>query len=188
MRGTLNEVARRYRFRTLGEDEMEMLRGHNNRAIVRYLEVPAWKMPLIANHMRKLVARDAGRIGLFPGVPGMLRDLAQRNVHVAIVSSNAEDNVRRILGPENAGLIGTYECGASIFGKGRKFRRVLKRSGFSPAETLCIGDETRDIEAAASAGLASGAVTWGYATEAVLREHRPTLVFGTLGEIVERVA
>jgi hypothetical protein len=40
---------------------------------------------------------------------------------------------------------------------------------------ICIGDETRDIEAARATGLASGAVTWGYAKPAILAEHaRPS--------------
>jgi phosphoglycolate phosphatase-like HAD superfamily hydrolase len=32
-----------------------------------------------------------------------------------------------------------------------------------PLDTICIGDELRDIEAAKAAGMDSGAVAWGYA-------------------------
>ena len=184
----LNQVAERYGFRTVSDEEIEMLRGRDNRAIVRYLGVPAWKMPLIANHMRKLVAKDAGQIALFDGVNDLLRALSDRGVELAIVSSNSEENIRRILGPDNAALIRYYECGASMFGKARKFRRVLKRSGVLRAETICIGDEARDIDAASKVGLASGAVTWGYATAELLRERQPTHVFGSMGEIVDKVA
>src|SRR3954447_11094520 len=87
MRRTINQLAERYDFKRIADDEFETLHGRDNRAIVRHLGVPAWKMPLIA-----------------------------------IVTSNAEENVRRILGPENAGLISYYECGASIFDKTAKFR------------------------------------------------------------------
>jgi phosphoglycolate phosphatase len=138
--------------------------------------------------MRRLVARDAGRIALFPGVDALLARLAAAGVRIAVVSSNAEENVRRILGPGNAARIAHYACGASIFGKAAKFRQVLRRSGIARERTLCIGDETRDIEAAAAERLASGAVTWGYATPDLLRAHRPTLVFSTLDEIGAAVA
>ncbi len=186
--GILNEVAVRFGFRTLSDEEKAMLRGQDNRAIVRYLGVPAWKMPLIAAHMRKLVARDAERIALFAGADALLAQLAERGTRLAIVSSNSEENVRRILGPTNAGLIAHYACGASIFGKAAKFRQVLRRSGIPRERTLCIGDETRDIEAATTERLASGAVTWGYATPDLLRAHRPALLFSTLDEIGAAVA
>ena len=53
MRRTINQVADRYRFKRIQDHEFALLRGRDNRAIVRHLGVPAWKMPLIANHMRK---------------------------------------------------------------------------------------------------------------------------------------
>jgi phosphoglycolate phosphatase len=181
--GILNQVAERYGFRQVSEAETAMLRGWDNRAIIRYLGVPAWKLPLIANHMRKLAARDAGQIRLFPGVDALLARLSGAGVRLAIVSSNAEENVRRILGPANSALIAHYACGASIFGKAAKFRQVLRASGIARSRTLCIGDEARDIEAAVAERLACGAVTWGYATPELLRAQEPTLLFRSLDEI-----
>lgn len=180
VRGVLNDVARRYGFRALSADEFTMLRGQDNRTIVRYLGVPMWKMPLIAAHMRGLMRRDAGGIALFGGVDELLRGLADRGMTLAIVSSNAEDNVRRILGPENAARIAHYECGASIFGKRSRFRRVLHRAGIPAGDAIAVGDEARDIEAAAVEGLASGAVGWGYATPDLLRRQNPTLMFDSV--------
>lgn len=188
VRGVLNDVARRYGFRTLTAEEFTMLRGQDNRAIVRYLGVPMWKVPLVAAHMRRLMRRDAGGIALFAGVDDLLRGLAAEGVILAIVSSNAEDNVRRILGPENAALIAHYECGASIFGKRSRFRRVLRRAGIPPAQAIAVGDETRDLEAAALAGLAAGAVGWGYATPELLRRHGPTLMFDSVGHMAAVLA
>ncbi len=180
----LNELAVRYGFRVVAKEELRMLRGKDNRAIVRHLGVPFWKMPFIANHGRKLASRDAARIPLYPGSGALLRSLAEHGVELAIVSSNDESNIRRILGPENAGLVRYYECGASIFGKASKFRRVLKRSGVKPEDAIAIGDETRDIEAARGERLATGAVTWGYATAELLESFRPTWMFAEMGDIV----
>lgn len=106
---------------------------------------------------------------------------------MAVVSSNSEDNVRRILGPECSGLIGCYECGAAIFGKAARFRSVLARTGVPGSAAICIGDEARDIEAAAKAGLASGAVAWGYATPELLQRQRPTMMFASMAELVDKV-
>jgi phosphoglycolate phosphatase len=186
--GVFNDLAERYGYRRVSDDELQMLRGRDNREIVRFLGVPAWKIPLIANHVRKLMTRDAAEIRLFDGVDELLRRLSERGVAVAIVSSNTEDNIRRILGPDNAARIAFYECGASLFGKAAKFRRVLKRSRIAAGRCIAIGDETRDIEAAAQACLASGAVTWGYASAGLLRQRRPSLVFDTMESILEAMA
>lgn len=188
MRGVVNQVAERYGFRRLSDAEFAMLRGRDSRTIIRYLGVPAWKMPLIARHIRALAGRDASKIPLFPGTAELLRALRAQGVSVAVVSSNSEANVRAILGAENAALVAHFACGASIFGKATKFRQVLKRSGVSRAETICIGDETRDIEAAREAGLAAAAVGWGYATPELLRKYRPTLFFDRMDEIAPALA
>ena len=75
-----------------------------------------------------------------------------------------------------------------MFGKTRKFRAVIRRAKVGKGEVISIGDETRDIEAASKAGIASGAVTWGYARPEILAEHRPTILFGAMGDILPAVA
>ena len=179
----LNDVADLYGFRRISPAEAAMLRGCDNRAIIRYLGVPFWKLPAIARHMRRRMAAEAGAIHLFPGAADTLRGLSVAGATLAIVSSNAEGTVRRILGPELAGSIAAYECGASLFGKARRFRRVLRRLRVPPDAAIAIGDEGRDIEAARAAGIATGAVTWGYATADLLATRRPTVTFDRMEEL-----
>lgn len=183
-----NGVADRFRFRKISDEEVAMLRGRSSREVVAYMRVPAWKMPLIARHARKLVAQHASSIPLFPGVEDLLRGLVAKGVKVALVSSNSEANVRSILGPGIADLVTIYDCGASVFGKTPKFRAVVRRAKVPKSEVISIGDETRDIEAAAKAGIASGAVTWGYARPEILAEHKPTILFNAMSEILPAVA
>jgi phosphoglycolate phosphatase len=180
----MNELARRHGFRELSDEEIAMLRGRSNREIVSYMKVPAWKMPAIAADFRRRMGEEAEKIALFEGVPELLQALKAAGRTVALVTSNAEDNARRILGAAAAD-IDDFECGASLFGKAKKFRGLLRRQGVSPSETICIGDETRDIEAAKAVGAASGAVTWGYATAEVLARFEPTLTFGRPEEIAQ---
>lgn len=182
--GVMNGVAARYGFRQIDEMEMARLRGRPNREVMRELGLSAWKLPFIANHVRKLAAGAAGSIELFPGIEGMLRRLAGRGVKLAIVSSNSEATVRKVLGPELAGLIAHYGCGASVFGKATKFREVIRKSGVAEADVLSVGDEVRDIEAARKVRLATGAVTWGYATAEILRAQRPSAMFETTDDVL----
>jgi phosphoglycolate phosphatase len=184
----LNGVADRYRFRRVEAHEVDGLRLQGARAIVAHLGIPRWKLPLIARHMHALAARDAARIALFPGVPDMLAGIAAAGVPLAILSSNRVDTVRRVLGPDNAARIGTYTCGASIFGKARRLRALLARTDVAPARALCIGDEIRDLEAARALGCPFGAVTWGYTDPRALAAQAPDYLFSEPAEIAREVA
>ena len=119
-------VAREFGLRPVDSEERQRLRGLHPREILARLGVPVWKVPRISRRFRQLKAVEAHRLPLFPGVEELLRDLAHRRVPRAIVSSDAEANVRLTLGPDNAALIDLYACGASLFGKPRKLRQVLK--------------------------------------------------------------
>jgi phosphoglycolate phosphatase len=181
-RRNVNEVADRFGFRRVLDGDVEMLRNASTRDILAHLEVPRWKLPFIARHMRRLKTQQAASIPLFAGVDGMLSRLAAHDVRLALVSSDSEANAREKLG-QSAALFSDFDCSASIFGKAAKFRRVLKRAGVQPAQAIAIGDETRDIEAARAVGIDFGAVTWGYAAPNALRALKPDLMFERIEDI-----
>ena len=184
----IDQLARRFRFRTVRDDEVEMLRHKSSREVIEYLGISRWKLPLIARHVRRLVGRNAHRIELFPGTPDLLERLADTGVRIALVTSNSERNVRAILGEEHAARIDYFACGSSLFGKAPKFRRVLRKMAIPAAETLAIGDETRDVDAAREVGMRAGSVLWGYAAEELLTAMRPDALFRTPKDILDYVA
>ncbi len=184
----IDQLARRFRFRTVAPDQVEMLRHKSSREVIDFLGISRWKMPLIARHLRKLVGRNAHEIELFPGTPDLLERLADTGVKIALVTSNSEANARKILGEEHAARIDFYACGSSLFGKAPKFRRVLKKMGIPAAQALAIGDETRDVDAAREVGMRAGSVLWGYASEAVLTALRPDALFRKPQDIIDYVA
>jgi phosphoglycolate phosphatase len=182
-----NTIADKYQFKRIEVHEIETLRGYGARQIVQHLGVPWWKLPLIGRHMRRLTAENIGQIAVFEGVDRLFEQLSQAGVKIALVTSNACANARRVLGPDNAARIAFYECDVSMFGKSARFRRILKQSGVMPHEALCIGDEIRDLEAAAKAGIPFGAVAWGFTQIEALQAHAPAEVFMRMDEIAERI-
>lgn len=187
-RGVFAEVAEKFAFRPLSPHDLEALRGCGPMETMERLGVPAWKVPLIARHLRHLKARDVDRILLFPGVGDALHRLKAKGVKVAIVTSDVSANVHHILGPAHARLIDHFACGASLFGKAAKFRRVLRRCGVEARDALAIGDEVRDIEAARQVGLPFAGVAWGYALPEALAAYGPEALFESVAEIGERLA
>ncbi|WP_431272302.1 HAD hydrolase-like protein [Dankookia sp. P2] len=148
--------------RRVAPEEVEALRLLPTAAILRALGVRPWTLPGLTRDLRALKAEAAaaGTIPLFPGVPEMLRDLAAAGIGLAIASSDSEASIRATLGPAGA-PVGRIAAGAALFGKPAKLRRLLRESGVPAAAALYVGDETRDAEAAAEAGMGFGAVTWG---------------------------
>lgn len=179
----LDEAGGRFGFTPLPRDQVEVARGLGIDGLLRRLGVPIWKVPAIAMCLRDLAARDRGKIALFPGAAELLRDLAARGTVLAILTSNAEANVRATLGPELAGLFAHWQCDVSLMGKSAQLRKLLTASGAAPSEALMIGDEIRDLDAARSAKIAFGAVGWGFTAPHALAAAQPDLMFATLDEI-----
>ena len=179
----VNDVAREFDFRPIAACEVEALRRMGSREILKDRKVPFWKLPRIAARMRALKQSHLHGIPLFHGIPAMLETLHDAGIVLALVSSDSEANARLQLGPENAARFTYFACGASLFGKAAKSSRVMKRAGVSPRQTIAIGDEARDYEAARTAGIAFGAVTWGYADPDTLRLLNPDEIFSTIDDI-----
>lgn len=184
--GIFDQVADRFGYRRLGPGDLDRLRGLDTRGILRDLRIPMWKLPLIERHMRGLVTRDIGKIRLFPGAVEMLASLRTGGVQVALVTSNTEPNVRRVLGPA-ADHVTRFACGASLLGKAAKIRAVLRATRTDRQHAILIGDEARDIAAARSTGIASAAVAWGYADPQFLRSLEPTHFFDRIDQVAPRL-
>lgn len=183
---TINDVADRFGFRRVRDEDVESLRHASTREILSRLEVPVWKLPAIARYARRLKGEAAAEISLFAGTEAMLRTLAECGVQLALVTSDSEVNARQKLGA-SAALFAHFDCAASLFGKPAKFRRVIRRAGVNPENVIAIGDEVRDIEAARAVSIACGAVSWGYAAPAALQALAPDYMFAQMGEIAAAI-
>jgi phosphoglycolate phosphatase len=183
----LNGVAKKFHFKTVDAEETDLLRGKSARELLQYLGIPRWKLPFIARHMRLLMAKDIEMVRLFSGADHMLRRLSESGMTLAVVSSNAEHNVRFVLGTDASTLVRYYACGASMFGKSAKFRTILRKSGLRPGDAIYIGDEIRDFESANQEGLSFGAVAWGYTRAETLAALPPRFMFMSLDEIANKL-
>lgn len=184
----IDVIAEEFGLRRISAEERQALRSCHPRDILKRLDVPLWKVPRIARRIRQLKAVDAHSLPLFPGVVDLLHQLSARGIARAIVSSDAESNIRLTLGAETAALIDHYACGAGLFGKRVKLRQVLARFAVAPDEAIYVGDEVRDGEAAKAAGIAFAAVSWGYTAPEALRRHGPDRFFTSVAEIGPAIA
>jgi phosphoglycolate phosphatase len=178
-----NQLAEQHGFRSIDPDMAHTYRSYGARRMMEHVGLPAWKLPLVARSYISLVRQNAASISLFEHTDDLLLHLANKGVTLAIVSSNAYDNVSRILGTANTNLISQFECRMSIFGKAPRIRKVLKKTGIPCREAIYIGDQVADLEAARKEKVAFGAVSWGYAAIESLREHSPEEEFDSVSAI-----
>ncbi|SDM51957.1 phosphoglycolate phosphatase [Maricaulis salignorans] len=187
-RTALSDVVEKHGLSPICEERAEALRGMTPKAIMDELQIPAWKLPFIAADVRDRAARNVDQITLFDGIADLLRELSAAKVSIAVVSSNGEDAIRQVMGPDLVALVSHFACGAALFGKAAVFRKVIRKAGSTPERTLCIGDEVRDIDAAREAGCGCGAVTWGFATPEILAASEPDHLYKTPGDIARCIA
>lgn len=187
MRSIFNELAEAHGFRRVQPHEYERFRDLHGAALLRELGLPLWKLPRVVGDMRRRMTAHTGKLSLFPGIRDVLHRLAAVGIQLAIVSSNSRENVERVLGADNARLVAHFACGASMFGKAAKLRQALRRCSVPPRQTIYIGDEIRDAEAAAKAGMAFGAVTWGQHGAEIFRPQKPAHIFTAVREIADKL-
>ncbi|MFS2137188.1 HAD hydrolase-like protein [Duganella sp. Dugasp56] len=178
-----DQAADKYGFRRLDRSRQQELRNLDARQVMAIHEIPWWKVPAIATFMRSAMGRSLADIHLFDGMADVLRALKAQGLMLAIVSSNSRSNVVAVLGPELAALFTRFECGASLFGKLPKIRKVLAAAGVAREQTMLIGDEIRDARVSAEAGIDFGAVAWGFNHVEALIAEQPAQVFRQVAEL-----
>ncbi|MBD9414170.1 HAD hydrolase-like protein [Pseudomonas sp. PDM16] len=183
--GVFNTLAEKHRFKSISPAEIPTLRGYGARQMMQHVEMPIWKLPLVSRDFIGLMRASAASICTFDGVEATLQALHERGVAIAIVSSNATDNVTTILGPACMRYIGHLDCGASILGKTTRIRKVVRKYGIPKEQVIYIGDQATDLEASRKAGVDFGAVSWGYATPDSLRALAPEREFRQLSDITQ---
>lgn len=181
---TINAVALRYHFKQIDPEQIDNLRALSGRELMAHLGIPWWKLPFVANAMRRSMKQQVGAIKPFAGVDKLLYDLHGAGIEIAIVTSNSQENVQAVLTPETLSLVSTLSCGAAMYGKQARFRQVLRKHGCSPADALSVGDEIRDAEASTASGIDFLGVAWGFTKPEALQKHTNKVICTNFDELL----
>lgn len=102
----------------------------------------------------------------YPGMPGLLRDLNDRGIKLAVLSNKFQEGAE-VLVNEFFGdipfvcVLGNRE-GCPLKPDPAVVDEVLARSGMQKHDTVLVGDSIPDMLTAQNAGIDALAVTWGY--------------------------
>jgi phosphoglycolate phosphatase len=184
----INDIARKHNYEPINQDQLDEFRKVGTHKIIKKYKIPLWKIPVLGKEFQNRMEEDIQRISLFEGIASVLNTLANQGFTLALVSSNKEVNVKKVLGSEMEVLFSFFECNVPTFRKHTIFKKLLKLSKTSAERTLCIGDEIRDLEAAQKSGIDFGAVTWGYSDVKSLQALSPALIFQNVEDILFKLS
>jgi phosphoglycolate phosphatase len=169
----------------LSDDQKQELRGLSMVAMARHLGHRWWRMPRLLFKGRWRMGSVINQLRPFDGIPAVLAKLHAEGHELFIVSSNSVRNVRAFLSHHK---LQTYFLeiygGVGLFGKAPALRRLLKEHQLELKDTVYIGDELRDIEAAQSIKLPVIAVTWGFARSSDLEAQQPAALANTPADLI----
>jgi phosphoglycolate phosphatase len=188
MLAAYNSVAPSLDLETITEERANELRTLTPHEAMRAMNVSMWKLPRIMTAVRSAMRGRISEVQPFSGIPEALRELWSRGCKTAVVSSNSESNIRELLVRHDLDHFEVFSCGATMFGKATRLRKLITHPKLTGTRYFYIGDETRDVVAAQEAGLHSISVTWGYATPSTLAAQNPTHLANTPAELVRILA
>jgi phosphoglycolate phosphatase len=166
--------------------ERSALRGLSMVALARELGHSRLRLPILFWRGRRIMMVAIGKVEPFAGMPEVIRKLHAEGHKLFIVSSNNLTNVREFL---HRNQLHEYFLeiygGVGMFGKAPALRKLLQEQNLELGDSLYIGDELRDVEAAQSIKMRIIAVLWGFAKPEDLRTLKPTALAETPENIIK---
>ncbi len=157
----------------MSEAEYQRLRGLGLTQALRWAGIKSWQLPGIMRDGLRRFRSHSSEIKLFEGVPALIKQLAQSDSQLYILSTNTPETIREVLDRYELKEQITVLKRSALFGKHYAIRHLLSRQKYAAQEVWMIGDEVRDIEAAKRSGVRSAAVTWGLQSAEILNAAQP---------------
>lgn len=180
-----NQLAAKYGFGQIDSLQIPEFKSKRIRELIKILGIPMYKIPRLVYLWRKEFGKSVATLKVFSWMPEILQALKARGFKIGLLSSNAQENILAFLKNNDLEIFDFIYTGASVFGKGRLLNNALKTHQLIKNETIYVGDEMRDIEAARKVGIKIISVTWGLNSEQGLKSLNPDYIVNRPEEILK---
>jgi HAD superfamily hydrolase (TIGR01549 family) len=134
---------------------------------------------------RQEISKHIHEFKAFPGLIPVLKKLQKTNT-LGIVSSNSKRNIEKFLKLNGMADIFKFVYSSStLFQKHKKISSAMKKYNLNKKETIYIGDELRDTQAAKKIDLKAIAVSWGFADKNLLKSANPDFLIEKPEELLK---
>ena len=184
--GITNQLAVNFGYKPLGEEELAQIKNLSSREIIKYSGISIFKFPLLLAKIKSELREEIYNVKAFPEIESALLELKNQVGKIVILSSNSQENILAFL--ENNNLQSSFDfiyTEAALFSKSKVINRILKQENIKPEESIYVGDETRDIDAAKRSRVKAIAVSWGFNSQQILAEHNPDFLVHKPKELID---
>lgn len=164
-----NTIAAQRGYRPMTEATIDSLRQLPMMARFSTMGVPIHRLPGLVVEFKRQYGDALHRLAFFEGIPETLAQLQARRLHLHVLSSNSEANIRRFLADQGVAVMDSVMSARNVFGKHHALGKFLQRLGLSPSDVLYVGDEERDVVACKQVQVPIAAVGWGFDLPEVLQ-------------------
>jgi phosphoglycolate phosphatase len=169
-----NRLAEKHGFGRIESEQIEELKNLTFKERGKLLKFPLYKIPMVVPELTRLYRESIQSVHLYKGIKEMLQHFSEKGFHLAIISSNSEENIRSFLKDNDLSeSVSEVMCSSRIFGKDRMLRKFLNKHQLQTSDIVYIGDESRDILACKKIGVKVVWVSWGFDAEEVVIGHQP---------------
>lgn len=171
-----NQLAVEFNFKTVAPHEIEKMKDKSFQEVIKHLNVPILHIPTLLYRAKKELNKDITSVQPIQGLQEVLGELKELGYRMGILTSNSARNVRTFLETHHLDYFDFISTSSKLTGKNKHLHRLIKKEKIQANQLVYIGDETRDIEAAQTAGVKMAAVTWGYNSEKALQSFNPDII------------
>lgn len=179
----LNAFASKYQYPYLQDEKIEQLRRLPPREIRKVLGLSWWKTLRLMYDCKKEMRKRQQMPTLFSDVLELLQALKQREIKLAIVTSNHYENCLQYFGADVLKQFDWIECDASIYGKAKQIQKIIRRSGYDKQHIAYVGDQIIDVESAHKNQIDALAVAWGFNHPEALMKAQPTVLIEDISQL-----
>jgi phosphoglycolate phosphatase-like HAD superfamily hydrolase len=186
--GLFNDLAESKGIKPLEFNDIDELRNQPLKSHLKTAKVPFWKLPFLLREFQKEIYKHMDDIPPFNGIEGILSQLHMSGYRIGLLTSNSEENVEVFMEKHSMGhLFDFMYFGASLWGKNRTIKKMIKEQKIQKEDILYIGDETRDIKGAQKAGVKVAAVSWGFSSHEFLSPYNPDYLFDKPSDLLSLI-
>ncbi len=180
-----NRLAVEFGYKPTSQEELAQIKKLNSRQIINQSGVSIYKLPFLIRKVKAELNKEIQKLSPIPGIKEALIELKNQGNRLGILTTNSKENVIAFLEKNNLqGLFDFIYSATTLFGKNKVINKLLKQENIKREETLYVGDETRDIEAAKKSRVKAIAVSWGFNSKEVLAEQNPDFLLHQPYELI----
>ncbi len=178
-------LSEEFKFRKIKEDEIDGLRELSAKELIKFLNIPMYKIPKLIRHMRQHLHNEIKNLTPVTNIYQVLEKLYNAKHTLGILTSNSVENVSMWLDLHKMQHFFKFiHMESHYVSKKYLLRKTIKKYKIDKSQVYYIGDETRDIDAANRNAIKSIAVTWGYNSEKSLLQFQPSFVAKNPGDLL----